>query len=374
MTHAPRRRRVLTALPIAAALLLAACGGGDDSDATTTTTAAPAPTTSAAPRTTASTSTTAASTTTSPATTEPATTTTAAPAPTFPLTGLPMTEGDLAALRRALVVKIDNNPAAVPQSGLGAADIVYEENVEGWTRFAMVLHSQTPEPVGPIRSGRTQDIMLLESLNHPLFLWSGGNANVTAAINGSELVNLSPSTANGPAGFYREGSRQAPHNLYASSAKAWEAAPEGLSPPPPQFTYAAAGTVPAGLPVAAADLSMEGGLDVRWEYDAASGRFFRSQRGSPHNGDDGNQLNTENLVVVYVEYQPSPADRRSPEAQTTGTGEAFVMRDGVVTHGTWARADSHSPWTFTDESGAPIALNPGNTWVELAKQDALTLS
>ena len=135
----------------------------------------------------------------------------------------------------------------------------------------MVLHSQTPEPVGPIRSGRTQDIMLLESLNHPLFLWSGGNANVTAAINGSELVNLSPSTANGPAGFYREGSRQAPHNLYASSAKAWEAAPEGLSPPPPQFTYAAAGTVPAGLPVAAADLSMEGGLDVRWEYDAASG-------------------------------------------------------------------------------------------------------
>ena len=51
------------------------------------------------------------------------------------------------------------------------------------------------------------------------------------------------------------------------------------------------------------------------------------------------QLSTENLVVVYVDYQPSPADARSPEAQTTGSGEAFVFRDGVVAHGTWNRPD-----------------------------------
>ncbi|NJL18317.1 MAG: DUF3048 domain-containing protein, partial [Nitrospira sp.] len=70
----------------------------------------------------------------------------------------------------------------------------YEENVEKLTRFAVVFHSLDSDPVGPIRSGRTQDIALLGSLNQPLFAWSGGNANVTKAIRGSDLVDLSPSS------------------------------------------------------------------------------------------------------------------------------------------------------------------------------------
>jgi hypothetical protein len=365
------RRRVLAALPLAAVLVLAACGGGgDDSDATTA-----APSTSARPSTTAPR-------TTAPSTssTAPASTTIPVPPPAWPLTGLPLADAaDLTPLRRALVAKIDNNPAAFPQVGLDKADIVFEENVEGWTRFAAVFHSQGSDPVGPIRSGRTQDINLLESLNKPLLLWSGGNATVTSLINGSELVNLSPTTANGPAGFFRDsrGKRvDREHTLFASTTKAWEAAPEELSPPPPQFTYGTGTTgAPAGsLPAVTASLVMEGGLDIAWEYDPASGRYFRSQQGDPHNDSEGNQLSTENLVVVYVDYVPSPADRNSPEAQTIGNGEAFVMFDGVVTHGTWSRADEHSPWVFADDNGNPIALNPGNTWVELAKQDALTLS
>ena len=75
----------------------------------------------------------------------------------MPLTGLPIEDPALAA-RSALVVKIDNHPEARPQSGLNQADIVFEENVEHLTRFAAVFQSQAPDPVGPIRSGRTQDV------------------------------------------------------------------------------------------------------------------------------------------------------------------------------------------------------------------------
>jgi hypothetical protein len=366
-----RRRRVLTALPLAAALALTACGGGgDDTDATTAAPSTTARPTTTVPRTTAP----------STSSTAPASTTTAVPAPTWPLTGLPLADGaDLTPLRRALAAKIDNHPQAAPQIGLEKADIVFEENVEGWTRFAAVFHSQGSDPVGPIRSGRTQDINLLESLNKPLLLWSGGNAAVTRLINGSELVNLSPTTANGPAGFFRDSrgkSVDREHTLFASTTNAWEAAPEELSPPTAQFSYGTGTTgAPAGsLPATTATLKMEGSLEVSWQYDAASGRYFRSQQGKAHNDAEGNQLSTENLVVVYVDYQPSPADRNSPEAQTIGTGEAFVMFDGTVSHGTWSRADAHSPWTFTDDNGNPILLNPGNTWVELAKQDALSLT
>ena len=52
--------------------------------------------------------------------------------------------------------------------GLNQADIVFEEIVEGRiTRFAAVFHSQSADPIGPIRSGRTQDIDLLASFNEP---------------------------------------------------------------------------------------------------------------------------------------------------------------------------------------------------------------
>jgi hypothetical protein len=57
------------------------------------------------------------------------------------------------------------------------------------------------DPVGPIRSGRFQDINLVGSLNKPLFVWSGGNSKVSAAIGKSDLVDLSYSKANTDGGF-----------------------------------------------------------------------------------------------------------------------------------------------------------------------------
>ena len=78
------------------------------------------------------------------------TTTTVAPV-LAPLTGLPSDEASAA--RPALVVKIDNYPTeARPQSGLNQADVVFEELVEGITRFAAVFQSENADPVGPIRS------------------------------------------------------------------------------------------------------------------------------------------------------------------------------------------------------------------------------
>ncbi len=369
MTRTTRRRR-LVAISLAATFALAACGGGDDSAETTTTAA----TTTVAPTTTKATTTTS----TEPATTtstEPAPTTTAAPAPTWPLTGLPVADpADLTPLRRAVVVKIDNVPAAQPQSGLNQADIVYEENIKGWTRFAAVFHSQAPEPVGPIRSGRTQDPYVLESLDHPLFLWSGGNPGVTKAIDASELVAFNESKAK-PLGItFRRSDRKSPHNLYGHLDVLWANSPEELSPPPPQFSYAAAGVAATGDPATMANVSMEGGVRVNWEYDPASGRWFRSQQGKPHVDADGVQISTENVVVAYVEYRPSPVDATSPDAQPFGSGEAFVFRDGVVAHGTWNRPDEHSPWTFVDDAGNSILLNPGNTWMELTEVGTLTVS
>ncbi len=108
-----------------------------------------------------------------------------------PLTGLPIDPATAA--RPALVVKIDNFPTiARPQVGINQADIVFEEIVEGITRFAAVFQSEDADPVGPIRSARTSDINILAQLGRPLLAWSGGNPFVTRAIQNANIDNLTP--------------------------------------------------------------------------------------------------------------------------------------------------------------------------------------
>jgi len=286
-------RRVLRVGGLAALLVVAACSGGSSGSGDES-----------------ATQDTAASTTTA----ESTTTTTTIPPILAPLTGLPV---DASITRPALVVKIDNHPKARPQWGLNQADIVFEENVEMLTRFAAVFHTNDSDPVGPIRSGRKQDVDLLESFNAPLFAWSGGNAEVTKLIRASTMVDLSHSAANDVGGYRRESSRSAPHNLIADTSKLWTLAPEGATPPQAQFTYRAADeAIPAtARETAGIKLTMDG-VRVLWEWSTEFSRFLRSQDDKPHVDVDDVRINAANVVVLYLQYSKSGY---SPVAKTIGS-------------------------------------------------------
>ncbi len=350
-------------------LLAASCGGGDEGETTPSTSIAPAPESTEASTTTAAPTTTA----TTPPTTEgdEPTTTVEVAGPVMPLTGLPV-EDEVFAARPAMVFKIDNHPQARPQFGLNAADIVYEENVENLTRFAAVFQTNAPAKVGPIRSGRTQDVDLLESFTRPLFVWSGGNPNVTRVINGSELISLSPTTTRN-LGLFRakRGNEDSEHTLYGDAIQLYEAFTPIFNPPPPaQFTYREPDEAFNGKTSDGVELAMDG-VNVTWTWDSDSASYLREQGGKPHETDFG-QVNAANVVVLEVDYRPSPADSRSPEAQTIGGGTAYVFTGGVLITGTWTRADSTSAFVLSDKNGSLITLTPGRTWVELPRKNKTT--
>jgi Protein of unknown function (DUF3048) N-terminal domain/Protein of unknown function (DUF3048) C-terminal domain len=303
--------------------------------------------------------------------TEPATTVPAGPV--FPLTGLPAEPSDPALSRPAMVVKIDNNADARPQSGLNTADIVFEEIVEVQTRFAAVFQSQGIDPVGPIRSGRTQDIDLLGSFDRPLLVWSGGNRNVTRAIDDSDLVSISAASNSSyrAAGFFRGTQHKKPHNLYAQSSLAWSLAPADAVAPPQQFQYLTDGEEAGGDPAIGVAGEMDG-LSVEWTFDPETESYGRTNAGVVHLDETTGPITTSNIVVMSVQYRPSPADARSPEAQTIGSGDAMVFREGTMIMGTWTRTDRLSPIVLTDGAGDPILLTPGRTWIELARADTFT--
>ena len=350
------RIRLSLSLIALSAGALVACGGGSDGSEATTTVAS------------TTTSSSEAATTAAPSSTEAVeVTTTTLPEPTMPLTGLPIVD-QLLAIRPAIVAKIDNHPGARPQSGLNQADIVYEENVEKWTRFAVVFQSQGSDPVGPLRSGRTQDINLLTSLNHPLFLWSGGNPTVTKMIAGSELVNMSASAASNGGGFFRSKDKKAPHNLFAATTNIWLLDAGRGGTPPAQFAYRSSSEPVPGDPVTGLKLTMDGQMHASWSWDPAKSAWVRNHDEKPHVDSNGEQINFQNVVVLVCEYGFSVADSRSPEAQTVGSGTAMVFTGGNLILGNWSRADEHSPWVLTEPNGNVIGLTPGKTWVELTRE------
>jgi hypothetical protein len=349
-----RRGLALAAVAMVAA---AACSGGSEES----TIATPAETTTTAA---AATTTTDATTTTVGATT---TTTTIAPVVIRqPLTGEPLaSEADLVE-RPALAVKIDNHPGARRNhSGLAVSDIVYEEKVEGsLTRFAAVLHSQDADPVGPIRSGREQDVALLSSLNEPLFAWSGGNPGVTALIRASFLVDIgAPSNS----GSYYRGPGSAPHNLYSDTDSLYALTPDDHpGAPPVQFGYLDDGQVFAGEPGRNVSLSI-GSIDIEWTWNDDERRYERSQEGEAHVDKTYGRIGAENVILLGVDYRQSSIDANAPEAITIGSGLVTVFSNGEYVSGTWQRKLEIYPFNLTLDNGQTIQLTPGQTWVELVE-------
>ncbi len=367
-----RTRTAIAAAIVAAELLvLAACSGGGDDDAAASTSAAPVTSTTEAPTSTTSTTTSTTTTEAAPASTAPAstapTTTTEPEVLRMPLTGVPVADPSEIPQRPAQAVKIDNVGPARPQTGLNSADIVFEEIInDGATRFAAVFQSQGVDTVGPVRSGRHPDIEILESLDHPLFVWSGGNAGVTYYIEHSQLVDLS---ANHTSGYYRRAGRRRPWNLYTSSEAMWSHSPPDFHVPPPVFKYLNPDEpITNGQPATTINVTMDN-VQIRWEYDSDTGLYYRFQDGGPHNTEDNGQVTTNNLVLMMCNYLPSPIDARTPDAQTLGSNPVYVYTGGTVRVGSWLRFASTDPYQFFDNFTDlnPIEMQPGRSWVEFPR-------
>lgn len=291
------------------------------------------------------------------------TTDAASDGPVNPLLGTPLVDPAVAT-RPAMVVKIDNHPSARPQAGINQADIIFEENVEKLTRYAAVFHSEGSDPVGPIRSGRFQDINLVGSLNKPLFVWSGGNRQVSSAIGKSDLVDLSYLKVNKEGGFTRNDEYRAPHNLFAETTKLWTLAPAGSSAPSTQFAYRTVSDANASTSKEALGLKVSmDGVKVQWDWDAAAKEWVKTQDGTIVVDPADVALSVPNVIVLEVEY----TNTYSPISKTLGSGKAYVFTNGVVYEGTWSRTDRLKPFELKDSAGGVIKLTPGQTFVEVAR-------
>ena len=288
------------------------------------------------------------------------------PPPSCPLTGQPAPHGEVPA-RPALAIKVENLPDARPQAGLDRADVVYEEPVEGGiTRFIVVYQCHDAARVGPVRSGRTTDPKVLVQFGRPVMGYAGGQAPVVRAIDRAGLIDENYNIA--ISAYTRDDTRPAPHNLYTSTRSLWKAAKATEGAPAPVFSYdpEVAGSSRKARTV---HLPFSSYSDVYWTWSRREGAWLRSHGTVPHVLEDGTQVRAANVVVMQVQVRTGAivdaAGNHSPEVELTGSGKAYVFRDGRMVVGRWERASLKDVTTFVTKAGREIALAPGVTWVEL---------
>lgn len=344
--------RTTIAKVVALGLIVAACSQGAEETTTTTSTTTPGTTTSTS------------------------TTTTILDNPTLdssPINGLSVDDPALLE-RRVLGVKIDNHRSAIPQSGIEDADMVIEIMVEGITRFLTVWHQSDSEYLGPQRSGRPTDTMLMAAFHEPTFAISGAQQwvqNLIRSMGVNIIGEVRPAT-------FRIQSRPAPHNLFVNTILLREYADErGYPDEPPEGPIWEFGP----MPETAEDASVVNidfpGTPVTWTWDEESGLWLRTAYrqesfyfvpASEDNEAEEHRVGFPVLVALYTEqyiHGSGGGSRGLPSSMTTGSGEAYVFADGKVIPGTWERETEEEWFTLTDLDGNPIQVPPGQVWISL---------
>lgn len=260
----------------------------------------------------------------------------------------------------ALVVKVDNVSASRPHTGLGSADLIYVEPVEGgFTRLLATYWGRRPGRIGPVRSVRETDIELLSYMRRPVLAYSGAASRLRDVLRESNLVHATPGTTGG---FYRDGSRPIPHNMYVDPGRL----PKTKRVDPPLRTGKAP---PDGRRVNSHRVKYRGATyDFTWS--ARSKRWFVDMDGRPFTSTERGQLRAGTVVVQRVrivrgEGVKDRAGFRSPVARTVGSGRVTVLRGGRAYDGTWHRRTSAHQTTYRTWDGEQIRLTSGQVWVLL---------
>ncbi len=278
-----------------------------------------------------------------------------------PLTGEVM-EADLLE-HPAIMVKIDNHELARPQLELNAADIVFEELVEGGlTRYVSVWHSEIPVEVGPVRSIRPMDPDIMGSFGG-IAVYSGGQQRFVDMIQNSGMQNYA-FDYDTTGLFYRSKENVAPHNVIFRSEEAVKRH-EDIAAPQAHFTFGSATAFAAlgGTPTVKISAKFSNNRFPTWDWDEATGSWLRSQEGKPDSEASGARISAKNVVIMRVTIDETFGS--VPKTVMVGTGEAWVGAAGSIVKATWSKKSAADPIVLKDADGKVIPMVVGNTWIEL---------
>lgn len=290
----------------------------------------------------------------------------------FPLTGV-ATDLDLETEKLpVLAFMIDNHPAAQPHAGTSMADIVFEQKVEGpYSRLMIIMQSQKPDRIGPIRSSRYNFLERLAEFD-AVYFHVGGSGEARNYIANNAWVHDVDGMSASTQYLWRDNSQghYIPHNVFTTYERAKAAAVDygyGLDFETPELKFNEKLSAPDENAETAKNFNVvyNSSNVSNYKYDQETGKYKRFKNGKEQiDAANGKQVAPSNIITQFASSYRKD-DYGHLGIKQIGTGEAYLFTAGKKVDLTWKKADLHDLTRFYyKDSGEEIVLNPGQTWIE----------
>lgn len=323
--------------------------------------------------------------TTVPETTVPPTT---EPEPTEPpfLSYNPMTGEGLYEVseNRPYAIVFNNIKAAMPQYGVGEADILCEISVEGGgsiTRCLGIYYDLNDvEAFGSIRSARPYLVSLAQSFD-AIFIHAGRSDECQTYLNNTDWDHLDGVHGDGSY-FYRDQDRinagySREHTMFIKPEKIIKGAKAR------KLTLTRDGGVSYGWEFIEGSAASEGETaeevkvwfnqgsstskyikNTTFEFNAEDGLYYASQHGSAYtDAGSGKQLSFRNLLILRAKTVNQGDKAGHLTITLTGSGTGYYACDGKIVEIKWSRESTSDPFTFELEDGTTLDLSVGKTYM-----------
>ena len=284
-----------------------------------------------------------------------------------PLTGVADVSKEVAS-RRPVAIMVNNvKTAQKVQTGLNAADIIYETEVEGGiTRLMAVYQDITDlDKIGTVRSARYPYVDL--ALGHNAIYVHCGQDPTYCKPHLKDIDDLSIDTKSKGAKRISNG-LSSEHTLYAIAGDLWENINEN-------FDATASNNTPWAN-FTSDTLTLDGGsavnvsvpfptISTNFTYDAQSGLYTRLSGGTvltDYYTDEQTQV--KNVFVLLTSITNYPDGKHRKVALDSGDG--YYVTNGTVQFIKWSKGNSTNGLKFTDTEGKEIKVSVGNSWVCIA--------
>jgi len=273
------------------------------------------------------------------------------------------------------LIQVENLAGARPQSGLGAADVVYEYVTEGGiSRFSVIYLKPPSLRVGPIRSARLVTIRLTQHYGAVL-IYSGASTYVQQRVEQSGVPHFTETTAG--THVFRSSSRVAPHNLYTDGAGIAALVAQAGAPSVAWHPWARTTKAPvSGTQVSSFQVPISFGETPLWTFDPASGGYTRREpdTGPFIDADTGRPVVAATVIVQQVTVSVAPevedvSGAHGVEQDVDSGGMAQVFTEGREFDARWSQPTAGPP-VFTLQNGSRAPIAPGLVWIELVPTGA----
>jgi len=308
------------------------------------------------------------------------------PASLNPLTGLPPSDPSLME-RRPLAIKVANYPRYVrPQSGLTLADTVFEYYIEaGLTRFIAVFYGNDSEWVGPVRSGRYFDEHV-QRMYHAYLVFKFADPRELSHFETSDFSEflVLPTIGSCPPFRLMPSRKIEDYNNSYFNTTLWEECviQDGSENLRPSIRSGFFSEVSPQSDLLGNQMFTYYSVDSYnyWLYRPETQQYVRYQEIADTRNDKpesydvlmdavtATAVHASNVIVLLAPHTFSNTFDQEDEVykiDLTGSGEAYVFRDGMGILARWYRTEKDQPLLLTGLNGAPLYLRPGITFYQV---------